>query len=346
MKYIKYIILSGLAGIVLWSCSEDNLGPVLHINGGPVITAPAAGALWELKDSTADQALPDITWTAADYGFEAGTSYKVEVDVAGKNFAEAVVLGIVNKESLTITQGDLNNILLSKELEGETPVDIEFRVTATVNSDVQPLVSDAVGITVIPYSANVVIPQLQVPGSYQGWAPSDSTTAVYSPKSNGLYEGYIYFGIDDAKYKYTVGPSWDTNYGDDGDNGSLDKNGADIPAGAAGVYKLNVDFNGLTHTRLRTDWGVIGSATANGWDSDQNMTYDPATKKFTATLDLSAGEIKFRANDDWAVNFGDDGNNKTLEYGAANIPVAEAGNYTIDLIIVGVAKYKYAIKKN
>lgn len=345
MKYIKYIALSGLAGIALWSCQDDNLGPVLHKNGGLAITSPTADQIWELKEVNAD-ASNTITWSPADYGFEAGTTYKLQMDLAGHNFAEPAVLANVNAESADIKQGDLNNILLAKEAEGETPVQIDIRVIASVNPDVAPDTSAVVTFTVIPYSSSVVIPQLQVPGSYQGWAPSDSTTAVYSPKSNGLYEGYVDFNIDDAKYKYTVGPSWDTNYGDDGDDGSLNQNGADIPAGLAGVYKLNVDFNGLTHTRLRTDWGVIGSATANGWDSDQNMTYDPATKKFTATLDLTVGEIKFRANDDWGVNFGDDGNNKSVEYNGANIAIAEAGNYTLELVIVGVPKYKYTIKKN
>ena len=75
------------------------------------------------------------------------------------------------------------------------------------------------------------------------------------------------------------------------------------------------------------------------------MTYDPVANKWTITLNLVAGEIKFRANDDWAINFGDDGANKALEYGGANIAVAEDGNYTIDLILSG-AVYTYKIKKN
>ena len=346
MKYIKYIAFSCLAMMAFWACEEDNLGPTLHINSGPVITAPTAGATLELKEATAGDDLPAFTWNGADYGFAAGTSYKLEIDKAGNNFGEPVTLGVVNATSLTVTQGDLNNILLAKELEGETPSDMELRVTATVDNDVAPLVSDPVTITVIPYSSTVIIPQLQVPGSYQGWAPADSSTAVYSPKSNGLYEGYVHFNVDNAFFKYTVGPSWDLNYGDNGNDGTLDQNGSDIPAGPAGVYKLNVDLNGFTHTNARTDWGLIGSATPNGWDSDQNMTYDPATKIFSITLDLVPGEIKFRANDDWAINLGDDGNNKTVEYNGANIAVAEAGNYTIELLIVGVAKYKYTIKKN
>lgn len=345
MKYLKYIVFAGLVGVLTWSCTDDNVGPVFHKNGGLAITSPTSTDVLELKEVNADQPT-NITWSPADYGFVAATNYRIEIDRAGNNFGEPAVLANVTSTSASITQGDLNNILLAKELEGETPSLIDMRVIAIVNPDISPDTSAVVTFTVIPYSSTVVIPQLQVPGSYQGWAPSDSTTAVYSPKSNGLYEGYVHFNIDNAFFKYTVGPSWDLNYGDNGNDGSLDQNGSDIPAGPAGVYKLNVDLNGFTHTYSRTDWGLIGSATPNGWDSDQNMTYDEATKKFSITLDLVVGEVKFRANDDWGINFGDDGNNKSVEYNGANIAIAEAGNYTIELLIVGVPKYKYTIKKN
>ncbi len=342
MKFIKYSVLFGLIGIALWSCTDDSLGPVLQKNGGLEITSPAEGASWVLNDST--DAV--FTWNAADYGYAAGTAYRLEMDVASSNFASPAVLGLVNATSLTISQAEINNILLAKELEENVPGQVEFRVIAKISDDVTEDTSAVRRISITPYPSNVVIPQLQVPGSYQGWAPSDSSTAVFSPANNSQFEGYVYFNVDNAFYKYTVGPSWDTNYGDTGGDGSLEQNGSDIAAGAAGVYKLNANLNQLTHTQLRTDWGLIGSATPGGWDADQNLTFDPATKKFSITLDLVPGDIKFRANDDWAFNFGDDGNNKTVEYNGANIAVAEAGNYTIDLLIVGVPKYRYAIKKN
>jgi hypothetical protein len=44
---------------------------------------------------------------------------------------------------------------------------------------------------------------------------------------------------------------------------------------------------------------------------------------------LTVGEIKFRVNQDWAVNLGDNGANGTLEAGGANIAVTTAGNYRI-----------------
>jgi hypothetical protein len=45
---------------------------------------------------------------------------------------------------------------------------------------------------------------------------------------------------------------------------------------------------------------------------------------------LKTGEIKFRANSDWAINYGDDGANGTLDAGGANIAVT-AGVYDVQL---------------
>jgi len=42
-----------------------------------------------------------------------------------------------------------------------------------------------------------------------------------------------------------------------------------------------------------------------------------------------AGEFKFRANDEWNIDFGDTGADQKVEYGGENITVAEDGDYTI-----------------
>jgi starch-binding outer membrane protein SusE/F len=79
------------------------------------------------------------------------------------------------------------------------------------------------------------------------------------------------------------------------------------------------------------NWGIIGSATPTGWGSDTNLDYDLATQLYSITIELTTGyEFKFRLDDAWATNFGDDGNNLTLEPGGANIPVPSGtGNYKI-----------------
>jgi hypothetical protein len=346
MKYLKYIALSGLVGISFWACKEDELRPVIHYNGPAVITAPAAGTVIELKEVTAADELPAFTWTAADFGFKAAATYILSLDKAGNNFAEPTTIGSSTGLSLVVTQGDLNTVLLAKGLEGETPTDLELRVIATVNSDAEALVSEGVVVTVIPYTTTIVYPQLQVPGSYQGWDPTNNTTIVYSAKADSKYEGYVYMGEENAKFKYTSGPSWDINWGDDGDDGSLELDGTDIPITTLGTYLLNVNLITLTHTRQLANWGLIGDATPGGWDSDQDMIYDPVANKLTITLDLVPGSIKFRTNDSWDFNYGDTENNKTLDVNGDNIAIAEAGNYTIDMLLFKVTKYKYTITKN
>jgi hypothetical protein len=59
--------------------------------------------------------------------------------------------------------------------------------------------------------------------------------------------------------------------------------------------------------------GENTSATLTGWDSDTNLDYSPSTKTYSITMNMKVGEFKFRLDDGWSTNFGDDGNNLTLD---------------------------------
>ena len=172
---------------------------------------------------------------------------------------------------------------------------------------------------------------LFVPGSYQGWNPTDSATIIKPKGAAGNYEGYIWFSENNTAFKYTQGPSWNTNWGDNGGNGTLEPDGANIIAGTAGYYKLNVNLNTLTHTFLRTTWSVVGNSTAGGWNTDTDMTWDPVNKVWTVTLNLTSGGIKFRANHAATLVYGDDLNDGSLDENGGTIWVWTAGNYTITL---------------
>jgi hypothetical protein len=187
-------------------------------------------------------------------------------------------------------------------------------------------------------------PVIYVPGNYQApeWDPANSTQLA-SVNSDGNYEGYIWVEAG-KEFKFTDGPSWDVNYGDDGFDGTLEPGGANIVPTETGYYKLNVNLNDFTYTMVKTDWGVIGDATAGKWDFDQNMNYDGATGTWNAILDLTAGEVKFRANDGWDINYGDTGMNGILEAGGDNIPIAEAGTYIFEMKL-GTPDYSYTITR-
>ncbi len=71
------------------------------------------------------------------------------------------------------------------------------------------------------------------------------------------------------------------------------------------------------------------------------MTWDAAGKVMKATLNLTVGEIKFRANDGWDLNLGGDLNALTI--GGDNIQITSAGSYTVTL---NLAASKATITKN
>ncbi len=97
-------------------------------------------------------------------------------------------------------------------------------------------------------------------------------------------------------------------------------------------FTVNVDTEALNSALgARSDWGLVGSATTNGWDGPDMEMHTTSSNKFAIYARLKAGEMKFRFNEDWGVNFGDDGADGTLEAGAANIAIANAGTYFITM---------------
>ena len=172
-------------------------------------------------------------------------------------------------------------------------------------------------------------PVLYMAGEANGWATND-----YLAGEDGVhFTGYMY--LNQNGFKFCTQPEWKgTNYGADFNTAA---DAANITmTEAAGYYKVDVDLESKSYTLTPiTTIGIIGSASPNGWDSDVDMTYVPynaETKELgyweAKDITLASGEIKFRANDDWAINWGGDVN--ALTQGGDNISV-DAGTYDIKL---------------
>ena len=95
------------------------------------------------------------------------------------------------------------------------------------------------------------------------------------------------------------------------------------------VNQFAVDLDILnTSLGSLSDWGLVGSATPNGWNGPDVEMYQTGPQEFSIYAELVSGELKFRFNEDWGNNFGDNGNDGTLESGGSNIPIT-AGTYFI-----------------
>jgi len=160
---------------------------------------------------------------------------------------------------------------------------------------------------------------------------NDETALDYDPASR-TWQGGMH--LIAAKFKFRANHSWDYNYGSTAGNATLDAGGSDIPIAVEGDYYFTLDLSQPNAYTYKIDsWGLIGSATPGGWNTDQNMTWDATNKALTITIDLIVGEFKFRANDAWTINLG--GPVDALTQDGPNIAIAVAGNYTIKLYLTG-----------
>ncbi|MGI9531902.1 RagB/SusD family nutrient uptake outer membrane protein [Lutimonas sp.] len=97
-------------------------------------------------------------------------------------------------------------------------------------------------------------------------------------------------------------------------------------------FDTGVDLDDLNNAiGPASKWGLVGSATTNGWDGPDMIMYESGTDQYGIFAQLVAGEMKFRFDNDWGVNLGDNDSDGSLEPGGANIVVAEDGGYFISL---------------
>ena len=199
-------------------------------------------------------------------------------------------------------------------------------------------------------------PRIAVPGNHQGWDPPSAPQLEASSLATTNYEGYVWL---DGQHKF-VGPdaNGDFNWGntDWGDASGVDGSFTQILAvdgegnigtpDGPGHYFIQADTGALTYSEIMYQWGVIGDSTPGGWDSDTDMTYDAGTSTWRITLDLVAGQIKFRANDDWGWNYGDTGADGSLENDGDNLVIDAAGNYTVVLDLSTPRAYTYSVILN
>jgi hypothetical protein len=99
-----------------------------------------------------------------------------------------------------------------------------------------------------------------------------------------------------------------------------------FPAGIIDIAALN---NGLGGSL--SDWGLVGDATENGWDGPDMEMYETSNDVYELYTDLLGNQMKFRFNEDWGQNYGDDGADGSLNSGGANIVIPGDGVYHVVL---------------
>lgn len=351
MKRFKYIILSGLALIIMSACDSDLDQLQYDAEGAKPATLASIEESYVLDAQNSDKTAISFTWEKPVVNYDASITTTLQMDLAGNNFQTPVVLAATKTEQkYEANTAELNALLMKliddRELEFG-PLGLEFRLSSSISTAAAALLSNVVSTTVTPFSGEKEYPQVWVIGDFCGWS-HDNSQFLYSANDDTNYAGMIYFDGKAANgWKLCAAANWDENWGA----------GKDVPDEAAslvlapggdnlGCYKHMsywVEFDKATATlkvsKPHDSWGVVGEHNSWGGTPDVAMTLasetDQAGKRqyyLTATLDLEAGKgWKIRPDNAW----GDDKGPGQLKYEdnlsdeGGNFVVKESGNYTV-----------------
>ncbi|MFA5417921.1 MAG: SusE domain-containing protein [Bacteroidales bacterium] len=322
-------------------------------------TDPTAPELTSIPDLTLirDKGLDTLIFvgTPVDAGFQASATYFLEACAPGNNFANPIsILNDIQDAAMKISISDLNGLLI-KVFPTDVVSSVDFRLKAVLVVDAG---TGAPGTSADPfeYFSQTVTKDVTTYGLPRlDLIDSGLDQKIESALGNGDYFGYV--KLDPGMPFMLKDPDTDITYGASGS--SLVAGGGTgivVPADLGkGWYQLSANTVDLTYAVEAYMIGLIGSATPNGWNSpDQKMDYDAQSGLWHITLDLVVGAVKIRANDTWGdINLGL-GDADHPEYTLSNlwnsgssqdIPINEAGNYTIK-VFIGTSTYSCTITKN
>ncbi|MCR8558098.1 SusE domain-containing protein [Mucilaginibacter sp. BJC16-A38] len=341
-------------------------------------TATVSSSASQVILTAATDDTPDVLtlkWGAVTYPVKAHVTYTVQADIPADTVGSSAwsnaksILAGSDVLTKTFKGSDLNALAISVGITGNDTAKMVFRIQAYQDRNA---FSKAVTVTVSPYVTILPpsdgYPVLYLPGFYQGWSPGTAgtvaapTAGVYN--TPGVYEGYVNMpaSTDGSAYhfKFTSAPDWNhINYGNGG-AGILTTDGTagDLVLPGPGIYELWANPTTLTWGAAPITWSIIGDATPGGWTGDTQMAYNAAKGVWTVTANMiKNGSFKFRANNDWKIDFGivtatgkiyyaDNpafGGNKQ---GLDNLTVPSDGNYTLTLDLHDPNNYHYTAHKN
>jgi len=358
MKNLKIVLIAAIALISFNSCDEDdtNFEILPSESRAAIINLPTSGTSIVLDIANPTGTATTVVWEDAVYSVPTAIDYTLQFAAAGTDFETSFDVATTTNNYLVWTNEELNGIAVGTlSLTPFSPGDVDMRIkSSTGTNGSEAVFSEIVTISITPYTTEA--PKIGVPGNHQGWDPPTAPSLFASAYGETDFEGYVWLDGDhkfiatNADGNFEWGNiDWGDASGTDGTYTNVliaDGEGNIGAPNGAGYYFIQADTEALTYSETIHNWGVIGSATGS-WDNDTDMTYDSATSTWTLTMDLTAEEIKFRSNDGWDWNYGDDEGDGILEFNSGtNIPVPSAGNYTIVLDLSTPRNYTYSLTLN
>ena len=224
------------------ACKKDEAQTVLSVNAAPQLTSSATTAT--LTKATASSNAVTYTWSKADYGYQAATTYTLQFAKKGTNFAMPISINAGSALSKTLSVEELNAVYIALDCNAAgMSAQLDVRVKASVSDKSAAQMSNMGAITATPYQSQTppadtwAIIGSATPG---GWGTETPMTYNYCKRVWS-----ITIALTKDEFKFRANNGWAVNLGDDGADGKLEPNGANIASPGVGLYDVTLDVNAL-----------------------------------------------------------------------------------------------------
>ncbi|WP_243348882.1 SusE domain-containing protein [Parabacteroides sp. FAFU027] len=341
LKHAQYILMI----IFVLSACTDTKDPIYQQGDNPVLNSPTG--YYTLTIESKPFIMETFTWSKGEYGFDAAPTFTVQASL-NENFTDSVELASANATFASVTVAKMNAVMLNWKCTPSVPKNVYIRIKAVLNSAETVITySEPTIITVIPFKdlAPTKAPLYIVGSTLNQDAQWKNTTDAIGTGLIPLFTDvndtkdltYTYTGYFKAGgFKVIVEPgTWGAQqYGLKNGNLVKEDNCDNFTIPADGYYTFSMDAKAMTFSlssydasgaTTYTSIGLIGAF--NSWGGDfalSAMNFDPHIWSTIFTQEAT-GELKFRANNGWGINWGStslpfgigalNGSNITLEKG-------------------------------
>ncbi|MGB4884144.1 MAG: SusE domain-containing protein, partial [Ferruginibacter sp.] len=111
-KFLKFFSLAAVAILGLAACEKVDDLPYYNLGNDITLSVAPASATPTLADTSSN--VLNFTWTSPKYATDtANYKFIIQIDSAGKNFANPTTKTVMGTLGASYTGGELNNILLN-----------------------------------------------------------------------------------------------------------------------------------------------------------------------------------------------------------------------------------------
>jgi hypothetical protein len=363
MKNIKNLFIAMLA-VLFVACDDDFDTPTVTepVQGtAPVLNEVADDIDLVLLKKNEKETIVDLSWSAATFADPIGVRYYVQVDTADNDFKNPLEFDRISETQTSIVVGDLNTLKAGRFAPAKQ-VELEVRIRAFANEDLNSLFSNSFKMKVTPY-LDVPIPaeffiygtatsEAEVSKALKAHGADNVFTKYLKLTKDGLFKFAEKQGDDGYDYNFGKFATISDNIeaaGDDAGNFKF--------TGETGWYKVEADFVSST---LTISTHVVGAATYGfdydnlylvgdynaadpTWDADNAVAFNKVSEGvYSIEKALKDGaQFKFIGQQSWGDldwgNIQENGNTGILGPKTAN------GNITFD---GGDAEYTITVDLN